>query len=118
MGIAPVLLSDVLEAMVLTTADAGGIADEETTAITVGVLVANCAALVVTRLLLVTRVIGTDVLLTLDGTPFARGKVVGTGVTDARVGAPVTAGDEGDKDSKSPSLMAVGVAASVSGGMS
>ena len=81
LGIAPVLLPDVLDAMVLTT---------------VGVLVANGAALVATRLLLVTRVLATEVAVT-----FARGKAVGTG---ARVGAPATAGlwaitcsgDEGD----------------------
>ena len=89
---APVLLADVLDAMVLTTAGAGGLADDETTAITVGVRVADSAALVATRLLLVTRVIGTDVALRLGGTPFARGKAVGTGVTGARVGAPVTEG--------------------------
>ena len=89
LGIAPVLLPDVLDAMVLTT---------------VGVLLANGAALVATRLLLVTRVLATEVAVT-----FARGKAVGTGVTGARVGAarvgaPVTAGlwaitcsgDEGD----------------------
>ena len=59
LGMAPTVLPGVLAAMVLTAvgaAAAEGITDDDTTAITVGVLVASCAALVAMRLLLVTRV--------------------------------------------------------------